>query len=81
MLLRSTKSFIFSSIVLELLSNIRNSPFLLFLPKACNAKFTPQIEFNLNLFPLLGSLIEIKSIGLLNFKANFRINSASVNVD
>ena len=49
--------------------------------KECNAKFTPQSEFKRKRPPVLFSLNEINTRGLLNFLTNEEINFASVNVD
>jgi len=59
---------------------ITKSGVMLFLIRECIARFRPQIEFNLNLPPVLGSGKDTMHIGFLIALAKFKRNLASVNV-
>jgi hypothetical protein len=59
---------------------ITNSGVILFFSNECIARLRPQIEFNLNLPPVLGSGKDTMHIGLLMAFAKFRRNLASVKV-
>ena len=67
-------------LMLSSVSIITNSGVILFLIKECIPRFNPQIEFNLNLPPVLGSGKETMQIGLLIVCAKFKRNLASVKV-
>ena len=61
-------------------SMIINSGEILFLIRECIPRLRPQIEFNLNLPPVLGSGNETIQIGFFTSCAKFKINFASVKV-